>query len=202
MQSQNPSSKHSLVSPEEEWWQALISGDRTGLKSLYAHYINELHRYGMALHPNKSLVKDCVQDVFVSLWKYRDNLKAGVNVKLYLFKSLGNRIQKELAKERKRYHSDSAEQFEYLLLSDSFEKKMIKEQHLALLKKKLANSMEALPIRQREVLILIFFENLAYEKVSEIMGINVRSVYTLAWKAISSLKKSMTAVSLILLSLF
>ncbi|GAB3658961.1 sigma-70 family RNA polymerase sigma factor [Echinicola sediminis] len=202
MQSQNHSAKHSLVSPEEEWWMALISGDRTGLKSLYAHYIHELHRYGMALHPNKSLVKDCVQDVFVSLWKYRSNLKGGVNVKLYLFKSLGNRIQQELAKERKRYHADSAEHFEYLLLSDSFEQKMIKEQHLSLLKKKLASSMEALPVRQREVITLLFFENLTYEKVSEIMGINLRSVYTLAWKAISSLKKSMMVVSFIILSLF
>ena len=56
-------------------------------------------------------------------------------------------------------------------------------------KLKILKSLEKLPARQKEVLHLLFDDGFSYEETAEIMGINVRSVYTLAWKGISSLKK-------------
>lgn len=52
-------------------------------------------------------------------------------------------------------------------------------------------ALEKLPMRQKEVIAYLFFENHSYEDTSKIMGINVQSVYTLAWKAISNLKKKL-----------
>jgi RNA polymerase sigma factor (sigma-70 family) len=62
---------------------------------------------------------------------------------------------------------------------------------------KLAGSLEKLPIRQKQVIQLLFFEQFSYEEVSKMMGINLRSVYTLAWKAISSLKRHLISLGLI-----
>jgi len=50
-------------------------------------------------------------------------------------------------------------------------------------------------VRQKQVIHLLFFEQIAYEEVSKLMGINLRSVYTLAWKAIANLKKHIVSVS-------
>jgi RNA polymerase sigma factor (sigma-70 family) len=54
---------------------------------------------------------------------------------------------------------------------------------------KLSKAIEKLPARQKEVLHLLFDQGLSYEEVAGIMEINVRSVYTLPWKGISSLRK-------------
>jgi DNA-directed RNA polymerase specialized sigma24 family protein len=51
--------------------------------------------------------------------------------------------------------------------------------------------MDKLPIRQKDVITCLFFEKFTYEDTSKVMELNLRSVYTLAWKAISSLKKSL-----------
>ncbi|AWW30884.1 sigma-70 family RNA polymerase sigma factor [Echinicola strongylocentroti] len=171
-------------------WESLRVGNQDGLKSLYSLYVDEMYRYGMAVHSNSSLVKDCIQEVFINLWKYRTNLRSDVNVKQYLFKALRNKVVKEIEKEKKHYQDFAMDEYEYLLLAESSEKKMIDEHDLSLLQRKLSTGIEALPSRQREVLRLLFFEEVSYEEVSEIMGINLRSVYTLAWKAISKLKKS------------
>jgi RNA polymerase sigma factor (sigma-70 family) len=61
---------------------------------------------------------------------------------------------------------------------------------------KLASALEKLPMRQKEVVQYLFFENFSYEEVSKMMGINLRSVYTLAWKAVSSLKKHIVSLLL------
>jgi DNA-directed RNA polymerase specialized sigma24 family protein len=59
-------------------------------------------------------------------------------------------------------------------------------------------ALEKLPMRQKEVIQLLFFESHSYEDTSNIMGINIQSVYTLAWKAISNLKKTILSLLLML----
>lgn len=191
------------VDSVNEWWEDLRNGDKSGLKAIYSFYVEDMYRYGMAILNNKSFVKDCVQEVFISLWKYRKNLREETNVKQYLFKSLSNKIQKEVAKESKLYHSNAIEKFEFNLHTESYERQIIDEQQRSSIQKKLARSLSFLPSRQREVIHLLFFEEMTYEEISELMGINIKSVYTLAWKAISSLKKSLIAfIVAVLYSIF
>ncbi|MEX2565058.1 MAG: sigma factor-like helix-turn-helix DNA-binding protein, partial [Cyclobacteriaceae bacterium] len=53
-----------------------------------------------------------------------------------------------------------------------------------------------------EVIHLLYYENCSYEDISKIMGINVQSVYTLAWKAIANLKRRFALIGLFLPTLF
>lgn len=61
-------------------------------------------------------------------------------------------------------------------------------------KQKVLQSVQQLPARQQQIIHLLFFESLSYEEISEIMGIHVQSVYTLAWKSLSALKKRLTDI--------
>ena len=72
-----------------------------------------------------------------------------------------------------------------------FEDELIKGQDISTAKKKLENALNKLTSRQKEVITLIFFEGMTYEEVANVMSISVGSIYTLAWKAISRLKKSL-----------
>ena len=189
------SSRHTEpISDDRTLWNQIKDGERAGLEALYIKYIQELFRLGMSIKGDSSLVKDCIQEVFYKIWQYRHTVKTTDNVKLYLFKCLSNKIHKEVGKDKKRYDQLSLEwegslpNEQDVEVGSSFEKS-----------KNLMEAMATLPSRQHEVIHLLYYENHSYEDISLIMGINVQSVYTLAWKAIANLKKRFALIGLILL---
>lgn len=178
-------------SSEEEsvYWSLLKEGDQLGLRYFYETYVDDLFSFGMTLIPCENKVKDAIQEVFLDLWKYRARISSSVNVKFYLYKCLTNKVVK-LEKESRKVqtvHQDYMSEWE--LLVESTESNLIKFQLESHLKENLAKAMESLPERQKAVINCLFFEDFSYEETSQIMNINLRSTYTLAWKAVESLKK-------------
>jgi RNA polymerase sigma factor (sigma-70 family) len=52
----------------------------------------------------------------------------------------------------------------------------------------LHKALDNLPPRQKEVIFLRFFENLSFEEISAVMGIEQSSVYKIIYKAIHNLQ--------------
>lgn len=181
-------------------WLLLQTGDRTGLEGLYRLFAHELFKYGQALVDDEDFVQDCIQEVFIDLWKYNKSLPKADNVKGYLFRSLSHKIYKQYKKENK-WKMESVREDTFPFKIESFENERMEIQREKNLQFKLALGIEKLPLRQKQVIQLLFFEKFSYEETSKMMGINLRSVYTLAWKAISSLKKHLIYLGLIFLSL-
>jgi len=183
-----------------DFWLLLRSGDRKGLEGLYRLFASELFKYGLALVNDEHFVQDCIQEVFLDLWKYHQRLSKADHVKGYLFRSLSHKIYRE-SKKKDRWKMETVKEDSIPFSVESIEDERIGIQREQDLQVKLAGSLEKLPIRQKQVIQLLFFEQFSYEEVSKMMGINLRSVYTLAWKAVSSLKKQMAFMSSIFLSL-
>ena len=179
-------------------WKKLQEGDRSGLEGIYRNFARSLFQYGLSLVPDEDFVQDCIQEVFIDLWKYHSNLQRADNVKLYLFRSLSHKISREAQKEKKQNKTELSERNAAGFFIESIERDLINSQGEEQLQQKLAQALQKLPLRQKEVIQYIFFETFSYEETSKIMGINLRSVYTLAWKAISSLKKTVLPLLLIL----
>lgn len=172
-------------------WKQIENNDPIGLEEIYERYSSELFSLGMSIIQDQELVTDCIQEVFLNLWNYRLTIKKIDNLKLYLFKCLRNRIYKEIKEEKRKIQFNTQQVSEPLLLVDTLENELIKDQVDQEKAARLLLAMKTLSPRQREVIRHFFFDNQSYEEIAEMMGINVQSVYTLAWKAISRLKKSM-----------
>jgi RNA polymerase sigma factor (sigma-70 family) len=183
---------------QDDFWMILQSGDRIGLEGLYKLFSHELFRFGLSMVADEDFVQDCIQEVFIDLWKYHKTLQQANNVKVYLFKSLSRKISKASSKEKKWRKEEIKENNTPGYFIESIESKIINHQKDEDLQRKIANALQHLPSRQKEVILYLFFEGFSYEEVSKMMGINLRSVYTLAWKAISTLKKSVLFVILII----
>lgn len=194
MQAQEPKIYIETFPSDGVLWSQLREGDRFGLEQIYLKYSQELFRYGMAIKANRSFIKDCLQELFIDLWKYRGSLSQTDNVKVYLFRSLSNKINKEITRDQKMFLDSEVSDFETVYIEASVEDKFIDLQRDELLQLRLAGALEKLPNRQREVIQLLFFETLSYEDTSKILGITIDSTYTLAWKAINSMKKCILVV--------
>lgn len=178
-------------------WSLLKEGHMDGLDFLYKTFAEELFRIGMAMVPHREFVWDCVQDVFVDLWKYHQNLAETDQVNLYLYKSLSNKVKKEIKKHSKHGVSVGEGETEIVSAFESVEQRWIMDEQDTQWKRKVALGLQKLPLRQRELIHYLFFENFSYEECSKLLDINLRSVYTLAWKAIKSLKKYVAIFPLI-----
>ena len=143
----------------QEAWAMLQSGSMEGLEWLYMHHAEELFKIGMALVPDRDFVWDCVQDVFVDLWKYHQNLASTDQVRLYLYKSLSNKVKKEIKKHRKIENPVEPKELETVFAFESYEQAWIRNEQDINSKNKIARALEKLPLRQREVIHYLFFEN-------------------------------------------
>ena len=175
-------------------WQQVKEGDKKGLEGLYIKYSIELYTLGMSIKQDKSFIKDCIHDVFLAVWNTRNRLGNTDNIKLYLFKCLSHRIYKEVGKDKKRYCTQSLEDYEKVGLVDGVDLDSFGDQTDELIRKKLLLSIDKLPMRQKEIIHYLFFDNQSYEDISLIMGLNLQSAYTLAWKAINTLKRNMLSL--------
>jgi RNA polymerase sigma factor (sigma-70 family) len=174
-----------------ENWQKVRDNDRSGLEGIYQKYVSQLFSLGMSILANEDLVRDCIQDVFLDLWKYRKTIRNIENFKLYLFKCISHKIFKQIEITKLDRGLLEVEKYENLHYLESSESELIRRQIDQERSLRLSNAIDKLPARQREVIRYYFFENISYEHIAEIMKINVQSVYTLVWKAISGLKKSL-----------
>ncbi|MCE7055244.1 sigma-70 family RNA polymerase sigma factor [Algoriphagus sp. AGSA1] len=183
-----------------ELWKMLRDGDRNGLEGLYRYFSEDLFRYGCARGYEINFVQDSIQEVFIDLWKYHKSLQKADNVKVYLFKSLTHKMYRESKREMRFLTEDIDSVMDEVFFIESIEMQIIDAYTDENLKKKLADSLDNLPGRQKEVIHFLFFEKLTYEEVSSLMGINLSSAYTLAWKAINSLKKVVLGLGILFIS--
>lgn len=178
---------------ENEVWRNFRNGDSSALAHIFREYYDSLFYYGMKLVRDEDLVKDCIQNVFLKLWTRREQLGAIRYVKPYLLKTLQRHISDEAVAsgKKKNIAADLIYEFDITFSHEDFliAAQISKEQGEVL-----ARFLNQLSKRQREALFLKFYEGLEYDKIADIMGLNVQSVRNLVHQSLKSLKEHKTAL--------
>lgn len=176
-------------SDDEKLWNDFRSGSKEAFEYLYRNYVSILYNYGFKICQDKMLTKDAIHEVFLSLLTKYDKVNITCAIKLYLFKSLRIEIFKKLKAEQR---------FTDILLVDadfsmeySAEEKMIEDEITMIRIRELAQVIEVLPRRQKECIYLRFYEGMTYQEISDIMDIEVGSVYKMLYKAIEKLYENL-----------
>ena len=69
-------------------WKGIRSGEEKSLTLLIGSYSNILFSYGCKFTSDKAMLKDCIQDLFINIWKNRATLAESVTIKAYLLASI------------------------------------------------------------------------------------------------------------------
>jgi len=164
-------------------WNKFLSGDKFAFSQLYKLYIKDLTKFGFKITKDNELLNDTLQELFVSLWNKRSNLTPVQHVKTYLIISLRNLLLRKIQQSQKTkiYSID-----DFLVKSLSSESES--ESEAEFLTKKILTTIEQLPVRQREILHLKYYQNLSHDEISTIMNIKYQSVANLLNRAIHKLK--------------
>lgn len=162
----------------------LKSGDKASWSHLFGMYIDVLYKYGSHLIQEEDALKDCIQDVFLSLYERKDTIDVIGNMRAYLLKALRNNIinyqkfKSRQAEQRTNWHDYGREISQY-----PFEEAEAKISE----KRAVKFMLYTLTKRDRELLILRFYKGFDHERISIICGIKKQTVSNAIHKALKTL---------------
>lgn len=178
---------------DSELWQGAVSGNRRSFQLLYGEVADGLYAYGCRFTQDTELVKDCIQDLFADIWKYRRSVASEVNVRVYLLVSLKRKL---IAAIKRVSTPVEILDEEYAFTFDSsVEDQYIKTEQDLRIYRFLIQEIGKLPSRQKEALYLKFNQGLAYEEIAELMEVSVATARTLIYRAVKSLRQKVEKVS-------
>ena len=178
---------------DTQLWQRLKSGEEGALVKIYDIHIDGLYNYARRFTRNTALVEACVQDLFAEIWEKREKLSDTTSIKAYLFKSIRRKVLRALGKDDKYIHAGDACDRYSREAAPSYEKCLIDTQLTEEQQQKLKSCLEKLSVRQKEAVVLKFYENMSNEEVAIIMDISIQSLYNLIHSAIKSMRQSYLA---------
>lgn len=161
-------------------------GEHAALEQLYMSYYNRLIGYGLKYCPDRNLLKDSINNTFLYIWEKRASLSEANHVGNYIFRS----FQRQLEKDLKKSQGFEALGGDESLYCESDEMTLIQDQDERIRVRTLKEAILKLPKRQRELILLRYYEGLSYDQISEKTGLSKRTVYNHIHTAIGSLKSN------------
>ena len=180
--------KQYQVNSDSLLWNDFIKGNQEAFRDIYNSYVQTLYKYGCHITTDKELIKDCIQDVFIDLSRYRSGLGGTNNIKLYLFKSLKFKIIKSLGKAG-IFGPIESEQLPFHY-SISIEDELEENESEQIRKRHLEKAIESLSIRQKEAIYLKFVSGLSYEEIGKTMKLNYQSSRNLVFRGLEKLREN------------
>lgn len=168
-------------------WNLLVKGDRKALEILYQKYYSLLLNYGLKCNPDKELIEDCIQDLFINLYQNTSINTTDITVRSYLLRALRNNLICKL-NSRKEENSLDDSSFHIPTNEDLFEQLFPKNDHDLQLGRQLLDAISQLPPNQKSILYLRYVKELSYKEIADVMDINVQSSMNLANRALTKLR--------------
>ena len=150
----------------------------------------KLYRFALSILKNNHDAEDVVQEIFLKLWNMRNELETINNLAAFAYKMTRNLCLDRLKMKHPQYIEDQPG------LADGLEK----EDHLSNPEKKMTIKetvdkvklvMKKLPELQRTIMQLRDIEELTYEEIAGIMGMEINTVRVNVSRARKSVRESL-----------
>jgi RNA polymerase sigma factor (sigma-70 family) len=178
-----------VLAPELSLLLLLKQNNEQALASLMGMYYDNLFNYGLGFTKDSDLVKDCIQEVFLSLWQRRESADSILAPKFYFLRAIKNKILKALSKNSRIVPLDNLAGG-YDFFHDVSSEEMLIQRNIGENKARaIAELFSRLTQRQREVIYLKYCQYLDHVQIAELMNISRQSVYNLLHETLHSLRK-------------
>ncbi|MFS8615453.1 MAG: sigma-70 family RNA polymerase sigma factor [Solitalea sp.] len=169
----------------DQLWDAFRTGDMEAFGNLYHRYYRPLYNYGFTIFADKEVVMDCLHEMFLDLWERRERLPSVKQVKYYLLVAFRRRIIQ--VAQASRLSNDDIPEVKQASVEDQF---VIRESQL-LFDSRFKEAFNKLPHRRREAIYLRYGQELSYDQIVNVMGIEYQTARDLVSKGIKSLRKEL-----------
>ena len=172
---------------EAELLLRLQRDDEHALAMLMRFYYNDLCNYASRFTSDKELIKDCIQEVFISLWQRRERSHNILSPRYYFLRAIKNKILKALYKNSNAgltILSNEADSFYEFSVEQIIIEKQVNEEKA----QKIRKVISLLSKKQKEIIYLKYYQYLDHAQIAELMNLNRQSVYNLLHETIHRLR--------------
>lgn len=168
-------------------WNLLVKGDQKALEILYQRYYSLLLNYGLKCSTDRELVKDCIQDLFINLYKNNHINVTNITVRSYLLRALRNNLFYKISSDKQVDSIDNSV-FHIPVNEDLFDQLFPKNDRDIWLAHRLLEAISQLSPNQKTVLYLRYVEDLSYKEIADAMKMNIQSSMNLSSRALAKLR--------------
>lgn len=170
----------------------LADGDSRAFGRLYDHYAPELMGMCMKYVHIQEDAEEIIEDVFVSLWNNRDNLRRTDSIRPLLYRSLRNRaIDSFRRRINSPIYADFVETVNLHAPDSGINNIEYKEFERAIIA-----VIDTLPPTQKAVVILSKLENMSNAEISERLNLNIQTVKNSLSMGLSKLRERLNTPSM------
>lgn len=180
--------KENVTNCDVDLMGKLQQGDKDALASLMNIYYDNLYNYGWRFSKDDALIKDCIQEIFISLWQRRETANSILSPKYYLLRAIKNKVLKALHKNIRISSTEHVPDEYEFFYEFSIERVIIDKQISDEKGEKLKKTLSLLSKRQKEIIYLKYYQHLDHAQIAELMNINRQSIYNLLHEAIQKLR--------------
>jgi len=189
-----------IINDDTSLWQSFKAGDKDSFKIIYFKYYQNLYEYGIRITDDKEQLKDIIHDLFVKLWKNKSNLGDVTALRSYLLVSLRGAIYNNFQKISRKPVTEINENSPFELVF-SVETDYINKETKSVQNQKLADALNLLSPRQKEVIYLRYLEELDYSEIAEMMNITIKALYKLSARGLDALRQILNVSDILFLVL-
>ncbi len=169
---------------DDQLIQSAIAGSERAWLSLVKRYEKRLYNYSLRMSGNADDAMDIMQDVLLSVYRNLTNYRREGEFPAWLFRIASFRCIDYF--RRRKFHSD-VDNLELHDESDNHQPEM--NLGAAQSNREIAQLMSHLPLDQRQVIELKFFQNFTFEEIGGQLGISSNTAKTRLYAALSKMKK-------------
>lgn len=168
-------------------YHRFLEGDESGLEEIVEMYSDNLIFFINGFVNNLTVAEDLMTETFLALIVKKAHFKGYSSFKTYLFKIGRNNALDYLRKQKRitvvpvdNTESEAADM-------DSIEVKILKDEQ----QRQLHNALQKINVDYREVLYLLYFEDMCNEDVAVVLRKNKKQVENLTYRAKQALKTTL-----------
>lgn len=152
--------------------ELLGAGDMEAFKRLFDGHYESLYRYALRYLRSAEEANDVVHDVFLQMWRHRQRIGLGRDLRTYLYATTRNhsldRLKRRKVEDRFRERREVADAQEGADAESELESRELAA--------RIQRAIDSLPPRQREVLRLRWQQHLSYEEIAKALNISPKTV--------------------------
>ncbi|ACU02479.1 MULTISPECIES: RNA polymerase sigma factor [Pedobacter] len=161
-----------LNEEDQKLVNAIVQRDKKLFEVLYKKYYQQLFAVAYRYVGQAEIAEEIVHDVFITIWNKADQLNIQHSMKSYLFKSIVNSSLNFIKKEKVQAEKQQV----YMAIVDKETADEPDTDREEALLKDLAQALELLPDKCRQVMYLSRFGKLKQQEIATQMNISIKTV--------------------------
>ena len=145
--------------------------DLAAFERHFERHAPELLRYCFRRTADTALAEDLVATVFLEAWRRRGDLRAGADVRPWLY-GIATNVVRHQRRSRRRYATALGRMTAARVDADATDDVVARQQEM----RAVLSAVAALPRREQDVLALCVWSGLSYEEAARALGVPVGTV--------------------------